>query len=145
MASKLLIAAGQAAADPAELPETVKGLISSAEEVLVIAPSLPGRFEWLASATDEAREQADERLEVVLGQVSEVSGSGSTKGAVAADDPLLAFDDAVTEFEPDHILIGLRSAERSGWQERGLLDQLVQRFSVPITVFQLGSTVRRRA
>jgi hypothetical protein len=145
MAAKLLIAAGQAAADPAELPDTVKKLISSAEEVLVIAPTLPGRFEWLASATDEAREQADERLQTVLGQVSEVSGSGSTQGAVAADDPMLAFDDAVAEFEPDHILIGLRSAERSGWQERGLLDQLVERYSVPITVFHLGSTVRRRA
>ena len=137
MAAKLLIAAGQAAADPADLPETVTELISSAEEIVVIAPTLPGRFEWLASATDQAREQADKRLQAVLGQVSEVSGSESAEGAVAADDPLLAFDDAVAEFEPDHILIGLRSAERAGWQERGLLDQIVARFSVPITVFRL--------
>jgi hypothetical protein len=137
MAGKLLIAAGQAAADAEELPETVKGLISSAEEILVIAPTLPGRFEWLASATDKSRELADERLQQVLGQVSEVSEAGVARGAVGADDPLLAFDDAVAEFEPDHILIGLRSAERSGWQERGLLDQLVERFSVPITVFRL--------
>ena len=137
MGLKLLIAAGQAAADSAELPPTVRELISSADEVLVIAPTLPGRFEWLASATDNAREQADVRLNDVLGQVAEIKGSDASSGAVAADDPLLAFDDASAQFEPDHILIGLRSAERSDWQERGLLDQLIERFPIPVTVFRL--------
>jgi hypothetical protein len=138
MGPKLLIAAGQAAGGAGELPETVRQLISSSEDILVLAPTLPGRFEWLSSATDKAREQADERLQVVLGHVAEVEGSGSATGAVGADDPLLAFEDAVAEFEPDHILIALRSGERSGWQERGLLDQVVERFSIPVTVFRLG-------
>ena len=137
MGTKLLIAAGQAASDARELPETVRQLVSSSDEVLVIAPTLPRRFEWLSSATDKAREQADERLHAILGQVGEIEGSGSATGAVGADDPLVAFDDAIAEFEPDHILIGLRSAERSGWQERGLLNQVVERFSVPVTVFRL--------
>jgi hypothetical protein len=135
--TKLLIAAGQAAADVGEVPVTVRELISSADEVLVIAPSLPGRFEWLASATDKSQEQADERLRAVLGHVSEMVPPEATQGAVGADDPLLAFEDAVGQFAPDHILIGLRAAERAGWQERGLLDQVIERFSVPVTVFQL--------
>jgi hypothetical protein len=137
MATKLLIAAGQAATDPEELPGTVRELVSAADEILVIAPTLPGRFEWLASASDNAREQADERLQAVLGQVSGMKESGSTRGTVAADDPLLAFSDAIAEFAPDHILIGLRSIEQSNWQERGLLDQLIERFSLPVTVFRL--------
>ena len=140
MATKLLIAAGQAASDSEEVPSSVRELISSADEVLVIAPTLPGRFEWLSSATDKAREQADERLQAVLGQVSEIHGPDAARGEVGADDPLLAFEDAVREFEPDHILIGLRAAERSGWQERGLLDQVIARFGVPVTVFQLGES-----
>lgn len=140
MAAKLLIAAGQAASDSAELPSTVRELISSADEVLVLAPTLPGRFEWLSSATDTAREQADERLQAVLGQVSEMKESGSARGEVGADDPLLAFEDAVNEFAPDHILIGLRSAERSDWQERSLLDQVLERFGLPVTVFQLSES-----
>jgi hypothetical protein len=140
MATKLLIAAGQAVSDSAELPSTVKRLISSADEVLVIAPTLPRRFEWLSSATDKARMQADERLQVVLGQVSELQGTGSARGEVGADDPLLAFEDAVREFAPDHILIGLRSPERSDWQERGLLHQVLERFGLPVTVFQLGES-----
>jgi septum formation topological specificity factor MinE len=51
--------------------------------VLVIAPSLVGRFDWLASATDKAHEQADDRLQVVLGQVSELGAQAG--GRVAAD------------------------------------------------------------
>jgi hypothetical protein len=137
MATRLLIAAGQAATDPEELPVTVRELISAADEILVIAPTLPGRFEWLASASDNDREQADERLQAVLGQISALKESGSARGAVAADDPLLAFDDAIAEFAPDHILIGLRSHERSDWQERGLLDRLIERVSTPVTVFRL--------
>jgi hypothetical protein len=140
MATKLLIAAGQAASDSGEVPSSVRELISSADEVLVIAPTLPGRFEWLSSATDKAREQADERLQAVLGHVAEVQESGEARGEVGADDPLLAFEDAVREFEPDHILIGLRSAGRFGWEERGLIDQVLGRFGLPVTVFRLSAS-----
>jgi hypothetical protein len=34
-------------------------------------------------------------------------------------------------------LIGLRREDRSGWQERGLLDRILERFELPMTVFQL--------
>jgi hypothetical protein len=136
MGARLLIAAGQAASDAREVPFGVRQLIGSADEVLVISPTLPGRFEWLASATDNASEQADERRKAVLGQVCEL-GAHAT-GTVAADDPILAFEDAVADFAPDHILIGLRSGARAGWQERGLLDQLIERFGLPVTLFPLG-------
>ncbi len=57
------------------------------------------------------------------------------EGAVGADDPLLAFQDAIDRFSPDHVLIGLRPDDKSGWQERGLLDQVQERFGLPMTVF----------
>jgi hypothetical protein len=59
----------------------------------------------------------------------------SAQGSVGADDPMLAFDEAIADFSPDHILIALRDANRADWQERGLLDGLLQRFALPITVF----------
>jgi hypothetical protein len=135
MGFRLLIAAGGAASGPEELPPSIQSLIKAADEVLVIAPRLPGRWEWLASATDKATEQADERLKAVLGQLEELGADA--KGAVGADDPLLAFEDAIRQFSPDHILIALRAPERTGWQERDLLDQVLERFGLPITVFQL--------
>jgi hypothetical protein len=85
MAQKLLIAAGEAAAKTEDIPQSVQSLIDAAEEILVIAPSLPGRFEWLVSATDKAREQADERLHTILGQLDEMGADAV--GTVGADDP----------------------------------------------------------
>jgi hypothetical protein len=135
MGSRLLIAAGGAASRPEELPPSIRSLIEAADEVLVIAPRLPGRWEWLASATDKASEQADKRLHAVLGHLEELGADA--KGAVGADDPLLAFEDAIRQFSPDHILIALRPPERAGWQERDLLDNVLEQFGLPITVFQL--------
>jgi hypothetical protein len=134
--TRLLIAAGEAAASAADLPPGVRTLIESAGEIFVIAPTLPDRFEWLASATDSATKQADERLREVLGQIENAGGSVSS-AEVGADDPLLAFEDAVRSFDPNHILIGLRPEDRSGWQERGLLDAVQDQFGLPVTVFQV--------
>jgi hypothetical protein len=130
----LLIAGGEVAESSRALPAGVKALVDAADEILVIAPALPGRLDWLTSATDKARQQADARLSAVLGQLE--SAGADAQGEVASDDPIEAFDDAMRGFEPDHILIALRSGDRAGWQERGLLDQLVDRYPVPITVFQ---------
>jgi hypothetical protein len=132
---RLLIVAGGAAEDSGELPQTVRSLIEASDDVLAIAPTLPGGLDWLTSATDKAREQADERLQAVLGHLEEIGADA--EGAVGADDPLTAFDDAVAQFSPDHIVIALRPDERAGWQERGLVDQVVARFDMPVTVFQL--------
>lgn len=137
MAHRLLIAAGRAVSSPDELPFGIRALLDAADEILVITPTLPTRFEWLTSATDRAQEQADQRLQTVLGQLA-VLGSEAV-GAVGADDPLLAFEDAIRQFAPDHLLIALRADEASGWQERGLLDRLQQRFRLPMTAFSVAS------
>ena len=136
MPNRVLIAAGEAVANTDSLPFGVRELLDAADEVLVITPELPTRFEWLASATDKAREQADARLHVVLSHIEELGTKAS--GTVGADDPLLAFEDALAGFEADHILVALRAPDHAGWQERGLLDELLRRFGIPITVFSLS-------
>lgn len=135
MPKRLLIVAGEAAASAEDLPFGVWGLLQAAEEILVVTPALPTRFEWLASATDKAQGQADQRLQAVLGQLEDLGGQA--RGTVGADDPLLAFEDALREFPADHILVGLRARDRADWQERGLLDQVLERFALPVTVFGL--------
>jgi hypothetical protein len=136
MPKRLLIAAGEAADTAEALPYGVRELIDAADEVLVVTPVMPTRFEWLASATDKAREQADERLQAVLGQIEELGTEAS--GTVGADDPIVAFEDALAAFQADHILVGLRHPERADWQERGLLDELLRRLGIPVTVFSLS-------
>ena len=122
MPSRLLIVAGQSASGPEELPLAVRELIRAADEILVVTPELPTRFEWLVSATDDAREQADERLQAVLGHLEDLGAEA--RGTVGADDPLLAFEDALADFPADQILIALRPSDRAAWQERGLLHEV---------------------
>jgi hypothetical protein len=140
MPNRLLIAAGESAAGVGQLPFGITALIDAADEILVVTPSLPSRFEWLASATDRAKEQADQRLRTVLGQLAE--RGTDAEGVIGADDPLLAFEDAIREFEPDHLLIALRPGEDFGWQERGLLDQLQERFGLPMPAFAVAAGLR---
>ena len=45
--------------------------------------------------------------------------------------PLTAFEDAVEDFRPDHILVALRGPEHAHWQEKGLIDRLESRFNLP--------------
>ena len=136
MSGRLLVATGAAVADIDELPPLVRGLIDAASEVLVITPILPGGLQWLVSDTDRARHEADERLRTVLGHIEALDVRA--EGRVGDETPLTAFDDAVAEFRPDHILIALRSSEHAGWQERGLLDKVRERVRLPITVFEIG-------
>ena len=131
--TRVLIAAGTAAESNEQVPESVRRLVDSADEILVIAPELPTRAHWLVSDTDTARMEADERLMMVLGNLEE--RGQAARGEVGSDDPLVAFEDAIREFRPDHIVIVLRSAEHEGWQERGLIDQVIARFGLPLTVF----------
>ena len=98
MGPRLLVVAGEAAASADELPFGIRSLIDAAEEIMVIAPSLPKRLEWLSSDTDKATAQADERLRTVLGHLDEVGTPA--RGRVGGDEPLLAFEDAIREFAP---------------------------------------------
>jgi hypothetical protein len=132
---RLLVAAGAVAADRADVPIGVRLLFDAASDVLVVAPTLPTRIDWITSDTDRAKVQADRRLRAVLGQLEELGVDA--EGTVASDEPIEALEDGIRDFSPDHLLIAMRAADRAGWQERHLLEEIQQRFGIPMTVFQL--------
>ena len=108
--TRLLIATGEAAASEEELPPLVRALIDTASEVLVMTPVLVSRLQWLASDTDRARYEADQRLSTVLSQFDTLAPETTVSGRIGDETPLTAFADAIREFSPDHILIALRSS-----------------------------------
>jgi hypothetical protein len=130
---RLLMVADSAVAEVDELPPPVRALLAEADEVYVVTPSLPGRLAWLADDVDQSRHRADERLDTVLRHMREVGAH--VRGRTGDDTMLLAFEDAVTDFEPDHILIGLLSADHANWQERGLIEHVRDRFGLPLTTY----------
>ena len=130
---RLLMVADSAVVDTDELPPPVRALLAEAGEVLVVTPSLPGRLAWLADDVDQPRHRADDRLDTVLRHMREVGAR--VTGRIGDDTMLVAFDDAVADFEPDHILIGLLSADHANWQERGLIEHVRERFGLPLTAY----------
>ena len=137
---RLLILAGAAVADMEELPSTVRALLDAAGETFVVTPPLPSRVQWLMSDTDRAHHKADERLGTILSQLR--SAGVETGGAVGDDTPLTMVEDHVRAFDPDHILVALRSSEHADWQERGLLETITGSFGLPVTVFEIDSEGR---
>ena len=140
--TRLLIVTGEAAANVEELPPLIRTLIQSASEILVITPILVSRLRWLVSDTDRARYEADERLGLVLGHIEALAPDAETRVQIGDETPLTAFEDAIRGFQPDHILIALRSADHDAWQERGLIDTLRSAFDIPMTVFEIDRAGR---
>lgn len=132
---RLLVFADAAVAEVAELPPRVRTVIDAADEVYVVTPSLPGRLAWLASELNKSRHAADERLDAVLGHMRSIGVTAS--GTTGDDSTLTAFADAIAGFQPDHVLIALRSSEHANWQERGLIQQVKERFGLPLTTFAI--------
>jgi hypothetical protein len=137
---RLLVLVGAAVTDVGELPPSVRLLLDAADEVLVVTPTLTTKLEWIVSDTDKARHDADERLATVLGQLTSVDIAA--QGAVGDDSPLTVVEDHVRAFAPDHLLIALRNTAQSDWQERGLIEDVVAEFNLPVTVFAVDEEGR---
>jgi hypothetical protein len=87
------------------------------------------------SDIDGATHEADGRLDTVLGHLDTLGAPGT--GTVDADTPTRALEDVVSTFQPDHILLALRSADHDGWQEHHLVDRVRRRFHIPMTIFEI--------
>jgi hypothetical protein len=136
--NRLLIVAGAAAADVAELPADMRSLIDGASEILVVTPVLPTQLHLWTDDIDGARREADARLDTILGDLDVItSESQPTRGVIGDDVPLTAFDDAVRTFSPDRILIALRSGDHAAWQEQNLVQMVRERFDLPTIVFEI--------
>ena len=130
---RLLFVSDAAVADVDELPPVVRAIIDAATEVDVLTPTLPGRLAWLADDVDRFRHYADERLDTVLSDLHAIGADAG--GAARRGSVLTVIGDAVTAFEPDHILIALHVSEHANWQERRLIEHVENHFRLPVTTF----------
>jgi nucleotide-binding universal stress UspA family protein len=130
---RLLLVSDAAVADVDALPPAVRAIIDAANEVNVLTPTLPGRLAWLADEVDRFRHDADERLDTVLSHMHAIGADAG--GAAALGSVVTVIADAVTAFEPDHILIALHVSQHANWQERRLIEHVENRFRLPIVTF----------
>jgi nucleotide-binding universal stress UspA family protein len=130
---RLLFVSDAALADVDELPPVVRTIIDDATEVCVLTPTLPGRLAWLADEVDRFRHYADERLDMVLSHMHAIGADAA--GVAARGSVVTVIADAVTAFEPDHILIAVHVSEHANWQEHRLIEHVENRFRLPVTTF----------
>jgi nucleotide-binding universal stress UspA family protein len=101
------------------------------EQVLVVCPALNSPLRHWTSDEDDARAQAQKRLEASLARLR---GAGiDARGEVGDADPVQAMEDALRLFGADEIIISTHPEGRSHWLERGVVSTARERFVVPIT------------
>jgi nucleotide-binding universal stress UspA family protein len=101
------------------------------EQVLVVSPALNSPLRHWASDEDNARAQAQERLEASLGRLR--AAGVDAKGEVGDAEPVQAMEDALRLFGADEIIISTHPEGRSNWLEKGIVQTARERFAVPIT------------
>jgi hypothetical protein len=101
------------------------------EHVLVVCPALNSPIRHWASDEDQARANAQQRLDASLGRLSEAGIEA--RGEVGDCEPLQAIEDALRTFGPDEIIISTHPEGRSNWLEKGVVTGARERFAVPIT------------
>jgi len=101
------------------------------EQVLVVTPALNSPLRHWASDEDDARAQAQKRLEASLAALR--AAGVDAKGEVGDAEPLQAAEDALRIFGADEIIISTHPEGRSHWLEKGVVDGARERFAVPIT------------
>jgi hypothetical protein len=102
-----------------------------AEHVLVVTPALNSPVRHWASDDDNARANAQERLERSLARLREAGIDAD--GEIGDSDPLQAMEDALRTFGADEMIISTHPEGRSNWLERGVVDAAKERFELPIT------------
>jgi hypothetical protein len=131
-AHRVLVLANQTVEGEALMAE-VKARSGAHErlEVLVVSPSVPSsRLKLIASDTDAARHEAQERLERSL---AALGGAGiSARGVRGDEDPVQAAADALHDFPADEIIVSTLPPGASRWIERDVVGALRERVDVPV-------------
>jgi len=134
-AQRVLVVTNESLADANEVPESIRPLIDGAEEIYVIAPTLTTWLQWVASDVDGARVSADERLRTVFDHMR--AGGLKPRGAVGAEDQVLAIADALADFDADLIVLRLHAPDGGdeNWHEHRIAERVRSHFNLPTAVF----------
>jgi hypothetical protein len=131
---RVLVVVDEVVASAEDLAPEVETKMVEASELYVIAPALNSRLRSLVSDVDDARHNADERLHQVVGFLRQEGCQAEPQAAVGDEDPMLAVNDALVEFQADHVVVALHAKEAENWRERHLAEKLRERLDVPTTV-----------
>lgn len=138
---RLLVVANRTCPCPG-LPESLRAQAGDRPVVAhVVAPAMTSRLKYWVSDLDDGIEAARARVEVAV-ELLDDAGIRAT-GDVGDADPLLAIQDALSQFPADAVVISTWPEGVSNWLERGLIEKardeldvdvhhVVSRFDAPV-------------
>jgi hypothetical protein len=101
-------------------------------EVLVVSPAVnesPVAF-WV-SDSDEAIADAESTAEESAAALREHGARARAK--TGDSEPLVALEDAMATYRPDHVLVFVRDEDGARYREDDVLGEAERRFGVPVT------------
>jgi GABA permease len=115
-----------------QLLDTIRERIAGRDaRVLVVCPALNSPLRHWASDEDDARAQAQQRLDASL---EAMQGAGiQASGEIGDGDPIQAIEDALRTFRPDELVVSTHPPGKSHWLERGVVEKARERFALPVT------------
>jgi len=115
-----------------ELLQTIRSRVAGRDaRVLVVSPALNSPLRQWVSDEDEARNEAQERLDA---SIAAMRAAGlDADGLVGDGDPIQAIEDALRTFRPDELILSTHPPGRSHWLERGVVEKARERFALPVT------------
>jgi GABA permease len=139
---RILVVANETVGGPELLTEIRERSTGTKARVLVVCPALNSPLRHWVSDEDQARANAQGRLDESLGSMRAVGLDA--EGEIGDGDPIQAIEDAVRTFRPDELVISTHPVGRSHWLERGVVDKARERFALPVThvVVDLDTALR---
>jgi GABA permease len=128
---RILLVAGETAADHRLVSEIEKASAGVRARVLVLCPPLVSPLRRWTSDVDGPRAQAEGRLDDVVGRLR--ARGIEVRGEVGDEDPVRAIEDALRTFGADEIVISTHPEGDSTWLERGVVARARERFALPLT------------
>jgi nucleotide-binding universal stress UspA family protein len=128
---RILVVANETVAGERLRDEVRAAAQGFASQVRVVCPALNSPLKHWVSDEDEARAQAQGRLERSLRELERL-GIDAT-GEIGDSDPVQAMEDALRTFGADVVIISTHPEGKSNWLERGVVQSARERFAVPIT------------
>jgi hypothetical protein len=128
---RILVVANETVAGRHLLQEIERRATAGEHEVLVISPALTARIRFLVSDVDGGIRQAEERMRASVDALT--SAGVNARGEVGDGDPILAIEDALSQFAADEIVISTHPQGRSNWLEKRVVRRAEERFDLPLT------------
>jgi GABA permease len=129
---RILVLANETLGGQALRREIIHRMAGEDTEVFVMCPALDvSKIKHWVSDEDDARRQAQERLDEVLARLQREGIP--VKGDIGDADPIQAMEDALRLFPAQEVIISTHPPGRSNWLERDVIERARERFALPVS------------